>query len=91
MFGEHGAVNNQPSPFTIEAISNKTIIFQISMQNLVEKFGGERGCPVQHLRSMAVMKSNWLAMKKQFLTYMNAKRVEALEFRNEEEFRDLRP
>ena len=82
-FGELTALNEDiPSPYTVEVCSETATLLKIHINQFQWYFGGEEGEPSMSMRSKAVMKTNWLRMKKQFLAYMSKDKLLQLEYRD---------
>ena len=61
-FGEHSALLDRATPFSIEA-AGEVEVYKIHRAHLLKNFGGDGGEPVAYLRGDAIVKSNWLQAK----------------------------
>lgn len=71
------------APYTVEVCSETATILKIHINDFFWQFGGVEGESALWLRSQIIIKTNWLRMKKQFLTYMGSEKQIQLEYRDD--------
>jgi len=78
------AFNDESNPYSIMSTSDNTEVLKIHRSYFLQYFGGLSGGPVTHVRSIILVKRNWLNIKVQFLNFMTLEELNNLTYRNEE-------